>query len=37
MISFLYACLLTLVGVGLFAGLLLGLAYLTILITRNMK
>lgn len=37
MISFLYACLLTLIGVGIFAGLLLCLAYLTILITRDMK
>jgi hypothetical protein len=37
MINFLYACLLTLIGVGLFAGLLLGLAYLTIYLTKGMK
>jgi hypothetical protein len=37
MISFLYACLITLVAVFLFVGLFLGLAYLTIYLTKGMK
>ena len=37
MISFLYACLITLVALFLFVGLLLGFAYLTIYLTRGIK
>lgn len=37
MISFLYACLITLIAMFIFVGLLLGFAYLTIYLTKGMK
>ena len=37
MISFLYACFLVTLGIGLFVAGLLGVAYLTIYLTKGMK